>query len=999
MEETNRAFGVTDPSLALGLSDINFFSSAIPFINVFKQIGDFAPTDGGFTLQFTDENGVEQNLDYTELFHAGFLDENGYLTRIPEGARSIISLFNDFPVEAATGGRYVFLHEGDGDFEFFGANVIESESTEGRIVLELIDGVAFGLIINSVDEDDHLREIALVREEHEAIFEAGAIFNPDFIEEISDFRSIRFLDWLSTNNSTITNFDDIATIDSAFYGIPGASSREVEIAGNFPDLIDAAELASLPRGFVTPVFLDPETRLPLRDSVTNELLLSPTGPAADVASFGTGVPLEVMVALANQIGADPWFNIPHFATDEFVREFAEFIRDNLDPELNVTIEYSNEVWNASFDQFHFANEQGLALFEERRALGDNFGDQFGAFPARAYYGYRSAEILSIFDEVFGDDAERVQGVLGTQTVNEFGTIETISGAEYYLEINEPGRSLEDLVDAVGITGYFGDNIVENSALGESLIRLLATSRDAFANGQTSSEFELFNVQLANFYRDGTLFEGADPILEGIRNFNLDQFREFINNQLSIINGNDFFGNPTRTAYDFDLIQYEGGPHILPVANDPDLFAAITQFNRSAELGQVQLEAFALFRELGGTLANDFGGVGVQRFAATFGTIAFLGDTNDFADDVFDFNANGAAQFGSVEEGRSSTAFLQGLTDFGSQGNDTLFGSREIDFISGGFGSDSIDSGNGDDGINGEEGNDILRAGNGNDTILGGSGNDTAFGGFGDDSIVGGDGDDEIRSGANLDTVFGGAGNDRIISQRGADLLNGEEGDDFLSGSTGFDTINGGIGNDTIDGGIGADVITGGNGNDVISAASNNDTVDGGAGNDRINAGSGFDFVNAGSGADFVNGGGGFDTINGGSGNDLILGDIGNDVLNGNTGNDTINGGSGNDAIAGNAGADVLNGSFGNDFLSGGGGGDTFVFVFQFGQDVIADFNFGIASEFIDLSRAFGISSFSDLVNNHLSQNGNGDAVITTGNNSITLLNVGVDDLSASDFIF
>ena len=81
-----------------------------------------------------------------------------------------------------------------------------------------------------------------------------------------------------------------------------------------------------------------------------------------------GVPVEVMVALANRLQADPWFNLPHRADDEYVRRFAEVVRDQLAPGLVARFEYSNEVWNWGFPQAQFANGAGRYLWRDRGAL-------------------------------------------------------------------------------------------------------------------------------------------------------------------------------------------------------------------------------------------------------------------------------------------------------------------------------------------------------------------------------------------------------------------------------------------------------------------------------------------------------------------------------------------------------------------------------------------------------------------------------------------------------
>jgi len=84
-------------------------------------------------------------------------------------------------------------------------------------------------------------------------------------------------------------------------------------------------------------------------------------------------------------------------------------------------------------------------------------------------------------------------------------------------------------------------------------------------------------------------------------------------------------------------------------------------------------------------------------------------------------------------------------------------------------------------------------------------------------------------------------------------------------------------------------------------------------------------------------------------------------------------------------------------------GDTFVFAGSFGADTITDFSSNDAED-IDLSGVANITNFTDLVMNHLSNNG-GTAQIEDGANSILLqgvafADVGVGQLySEEDFIF
>jgi hypothetical protein len=113
-----------------------------------------------------------------------------------------------------------------------------------------------------------------------------------------------------------------------------------------------------------------------------------------------GVPVEVMVALCNHLKVNPWFCMPHLASDDYVRQFAEVVKQNLDPSLKVHVEYSNEVWNGIFEQHRYAEEQG-----KRLGLGPKERPWEGA---AMFHARRSVEIFNIWDQVFGSRSRLVR---------------------------------------------------------------------------------------------------------------------------------------------------------------------------------------------------------------------------------------------------------------------------------------------------------------------------------------------------------------------------------------------------------------------------------------------------------------------------------------------------------------------------------------------------------------------------------------------------------------
>ncbi|HEX5661454.1 MAG TPA: hypothetical protein VFX59_29895, partial [Polyangiales bacterium] len=146
-----------------------------------------------------------------------------------------------------------------------------------------------------------------------------------------------------------------------------------------------------------------------------------------------GVPLEIMVALANRLKIDPWFNIPNAADDEYVTKFASYVRDNLDPELKAYVEWSNEVWNGIFPQADYATKEG-----EKLKLGQGWEAQY------KYHSRRSTEVHKIWEKVFAGKMNRVVRVIGTQVAN-YGV------AEALLNYGDT----KSHVDALAVAPYFG----------------------------------------------------------------------------------------------------------------------------------------------------------------------------------------------------------------------------------------------------------------------------------------------------------------------------------------------------------------------------------------------------------------------------------------------------------------------------------------------------------------------------------------------------------------
>jgi hypothetical protein len=162
-----------------------------------------------------------------------------------------------------------------------------------------------------------------------------------------------------------------------------------------------------------------------------------TTPNSTINFGKDGVALEHMVALANASGVAPWFTVPWNADDDYVRRFATYVRDNLNPNLKAYVETSNEVWNGMFPVAKQALEEGRA---ENLSSND-----FQAQMLR--YAEKSTSVAKIWTDVFAGQSSRLVRVVSSMNVNAWPT-EQIMGF----------RDTAQYVDAIATAPYFGHDV-------------------------------------------------------------------------------------------------------------------------------------------------------------------------------------------------------------------------------------------------------------------------------------------------------------------------------------------------------------------------------------------------------------------------------------------------------------------------------------------------------------------------------------------------------------
>ncbi len=264
------------------------------------------------------------------------------------------------------GGLYTVLYDGDGDIAFAEPNKVVGRRP-GRIELQVNPGPGapgIALVLRATNPADPVRNIRVILPGFEDTYRTKPWY-PPFLKALKPFNTLRFMAWQTIN------------ID-----------RQKDWA---------------------------DRRLPSYATQASPPLYRP-------APLIKGVSYEDIIALANELGANPWVSVPTQATDDYIREMAKLFRRTLKPGLHPMVEYSNEIWNPSFPStFCHLRAQAIAL-----NLGSNLGspctknaegddvlpaNPFDGIGQYRYYGLRTSQIFDIWDAEYGADKDAIVHVV------------------------------------------------------------------------------------------------------------------------------------------------------------------------------------------------------------------------------------------------------------------------------------------------------------------------------------------------------------------------------------------------------------------------------------------------------------------------------------------------------------------------------------------------------------------------------------------------------------
>lgn len=312
-----------------------------------------------------------------------------------------------------------------------------------------------------------------------------------------------------------------------------------------------------------------------------------------------GVPLEILIRLANDTGAEPWFTLPHMADDDYFRRFAQMAHADLRPDLRAWVEYSNEVWNFTFQQAHWAEEQGRARWGREWAWTQ-------------FYTARAHEMMQVWNEVFADAPGRLVRVIATQT-GWIGLEGDLLEAPLW-RAEDPARAAPwEAFDAYAVTGYFNAELHEDSRQ-PMIRRWLAESRAAAeAGGLTgAARFDLA-VQRA-----------GEELIDGRHSGNpVGSVRHLLDTVLA-------HQAQVARARNLALVMYEGGTHVVTQPSqhqDAELVAFFDALNHSEPMGAAYRELLAGWAQLTPAPFNAYVAIGAPGIWGAWGALRHQDDDN------------------------------------------------------------------------------------------------------------------------------------------------------------------------------------------------------------------------------------------------------------------------------------------------------------------------------------------------------------------------------------
>ncbi len=554
-------------------ANLNFmaaWSSEYTFVDAFKQSSPWFAAGPPTWQSVSDE---ELDLDANGWPRSLRNRHDGSVVYNFIGTVMFDQLDGHYPI-----GQYTVLYEGEGTLEYTRDAVRVSYDYSGQVKQEMIDvdpsRGGTGIMLKIVETDPHntgnyIRNIRVIAPGFSA--ETTQTFHPDFLANVNKYKVLRYMDWMRTNWQ--------------YNGDKPVRDGEVEVLASPLDNVHPLHDVTV-NPYVSQASDSDVRSAELRD-------WHERARATD-ARYSTdyGVPVEIMTELANEIDANPWVNMPHMASDDWVRGFAEYMRDNLESDRHIYVEYSNEVWNSGFYQARWVEDRGKETWPDSPVSDLE--------KRLSWFGMRSAQICNIWEDVFGAQANQVRCMVATQAANTW-----IGEKMLDCPLWDQAPCHAHNMDVVAIAPYFG----QHTGMLQHRDNLQSWLNDP--DGGLSKLF------------DEVRYGNQLPEEQWLTKVTVDQAKQNVSDYATVAEDRNI-----------DLVAYEGGQHLVHVgypqqASDKVLNDAISQLfmdaNRDPRMRELYLDYYDHWLAAAGDVHVLYSTVGVYSQWGSWGSQEFMTD--------------------------------------------------------------------------------------------------------------------------------------------------------------------------------------------------------------------------------------------------------------------------------------------------------------------------------------------------------------------------------------
>jgi len=241
-------------------------------------------------------------------------------------------------------------------------------------------------------------------------------WNPQFLKEINIYRSLRFMDWDSTNGSARENWSERPQKSEPKQN-PVAYEWMIDLCNrNNSDL-----WVTIPHRTITHATGDEPC-----DYAVRLCILVKTG----VDMRDTNV--KPLTSKLHTLTAADFMAAGGVKTCEPLRS-----------DRKLYVEYSNETWNGQFKQSHYCCDEGEALKLDANKWSAGF----------RYHAWAAIRLFHAAELVFGTDSPRLVKVLATQSGNSW-----IAGQHLKVMNDANLNPWKIKASAIAIAPYFGHNV-------------------------------------------------------------------------------------------------------------------------------------------------------------------------------------------------------------------------------------------------------------------------------------------------------------------------------------------------------------------------------------------------------------------------------------------------------------------------------------------------------------------------------------------------------------